>query len=258
MDMTERASLRPHEFDHEWLRAHLSEERERTALLGEIREAIFGSQDGLVSTLALVTAVGAATMQQFPVLVAGFAAALAGMFSMAIGEYLGSKSQREIYDNLIGEEREEVRERPNEAEAEVAFMLEQEGLDREIALRAARDLAADPEVLLRIMVEKEHGIVVEVERGPFAGALVMGVSYGLAALVPVLPYVFLPIETALWAAVAFTGAVLFGIGAGKTRWTKKNALRSGLEIVLLATGAAIAGYVFGTILPGLLGVEINA
>ncbi|MBI2017390.1 MAG: VIT1/CCC1 transporter family protein [Candidatus Rokubacteria bacterium] len=127
---------RPYE-DKAWLAQHLREERAEADLLSEIREALFGMQDGLVSTLAVVSTVGGATNDRFPILVAGLASALAGVFSMAAGEYLSSKSQREIFLAQVEKEREEVHGRPGESEAEVAYMLEQEGLDEAAAKRVA-------------------------------------------------------------------------------------------------------------------------
>ena len=87
------------------------------------------------------------------------------------------------------------------------------------------------------------------------GALVMGVAFGLGAAVPVIPYVFLPIEAAIWTSVIATAAVLFGIGVVKSRWTRRSWLRSGAEILVLGAFAGIAGFLFGDILPGLLGVQ---
>ncbi|MEP7081989.1 MAG: VIT1/CCC1 transporter family protein, partial [Chloroflexota bacterium] len=87
-DEAARAGLGAHEFDPAWVREHLAEERRRASLLGEVREAIFGAQDGLISTLAVVSAVSGATQERFPILIAGIAAALAGVFSMAAGEYI--------------------------------------------------------------------------------------------------------------------------------------------------------------------------
>jgi len=184
--------------DRAWLAAHLREERREADLLGEVREALFGLQDGLVSTLAVVSTVGGATNDRFPILVAGLAAALAGVFSMSAGEYLSSKSQREIFLAQIEKERQEVRERPDEAQAEVAYMLEQEGLGADVARRVAADLAREPEVLLRTMVEKELGIDVVEGRNALQGALLMGAAFGVAGSVPILPYVFLPVATAVW------------------------------------------------------------
>ena len=89
--------------------------------------------------------------------------------------------------------------------------------------------------------------------GVLRGALFMGAAFGLGAAVPVLPFLFLPISAALPAAVVLTGAVLFGVGVIKTRWTQRSPIASGLEVLALAAIAGVAGYLFGTLLPQLLG-----
>lgn len=252
--MSERTAADARHLDRQWLAQHLSQERREADLLGEIREALFGMQDGVVSTLAVVSTVGGATGDRFPILVAGIASALAGVFSMAAGEYLSSKSQREIYVAQIEKEREEVRDRPAESEAEVAYLLEAEGLSEASARRVAAELAREPAVLLKTMVEKELGLVVEEGAGALQGAIVMGASFGLASLVPILPYLILPVGTAVWASLALCAAAVFSIGVFKTRWTRRHPLASGLEVVALAAFAGVAGYLFGSVLPALLGV----
>ncbi len=254
-----RNDLEAHEFDRAWLREHLAEERSRASLLGEIREAIFGAQDGLVSTLAVVSTVAGASADRFPVLIAGIASGLAGVFSMAAGEYMSSKSQREIFEAQIVGERDEVRERPGEAQAEMAYMFEEDGLPRDEAVSVAGVIARHPDVLLKTMVEKELGLTGEhAEGSPLQGALIMGASFGLGAAVPIVPYLLLPVESGVIGSIVATGGVLFAVGVVKSRWTRRNWLRSGLEILLLAAFAGIAGFFFGNILPGLLGVEAVA
>jgi VIT1/CCC1 family predicted Fe2+/Mn2+ transporter len=242
-------------YSREWLAAHLAEEKKSSALLGEIREIVFGAQDGLVSTLAVVATVAGAAGTPFPIVVAGIATGLAGVFSMAAGEYIGSKSQREIFDAQVTAEREEIAERAGEAEAEVAFMLAEEGLGEEEAARVAAIMGRHPEVLLRTMVSRELGIQVDDEHGGvLQGALLMGGAFGLGAAVPVVPFLFLPVAIALPVAGLATGAALFAIGVVKSRWTHRSALSSGLEVLALAAVAGVAGYLFGTVLPQLLGV----
>lgn len=242
-------------YPREWIAQHLAAERRTSSLLGEIREVVFGAQDGLVSTLAVVATVAGATHDPFSVIVAGIATGLAGVFSMAAGEYIGSKSQREIFDAQITDERHEIVERPGEAQAEVAFMLAEEGLGEEDAVRIVEIMARHPEVLLRTMVTRELGIHVEDEQGGvLRGSLFMGAAFGLGAAVPILPFLILPIDTALPAAVVATGAVLFGIGVVKSRWTHRGPIGSGLEVLALAAVAGVAGYLFGTVLPQILGV----
>jgi len=146
-----------------------------------------------------------------------------------------------------------VTDRPGEAEAEVAYMLEQEGLPEDAARRVAAELGAHPKVLLNSMVEKELGIAVEEGRNAFQGALIMGASFGLATLVPMSAYVVLEPVAAVPVSIAVTAAVLFLIGVVKSRWTQRNPVRSGLEVVALAAFAGVAGYFFGSLLPQVLG-----
>ena len=253
-DESARAGLEAHEFDREWLERHLAEERRKASLLGEIREAIFGAQDGLVSTLAAVTIVAGASGDLFAVLVAGIAVGLGGVFSMAAGEYMSSKSQHEIFEAQIVGERQEVAERPGEAEAEMAYMFEEDGLPADVSATLARAVARHPEVLLKTMVEKELGLTHRLAEGsPMQGALVMGGAFGLGAAVPIIPYLLLGVDATAVSVVA-TGAVLFGIGVVKSRWTNRSWLRSGGEILLLGAVAGVAGFFFGDLLPNLLGV----
>lgn len=240
--------------DKAWLRAHLEDERREADLLGEIREAIFGAQDGVTSILAVVSAVAAASNDTYPVLVAGLAATLAEVFSMGAGEYMSSKSQREMFLAQIDAERLEVRDRPGEAEAEVAFMFEREGLDEAASRRIAAEIARKPEVLLKTMVEKELGLAVDEGAGPLQGALILAGAFLGAALIPLLPYFFFPVGSALWVSIGLSAIAMFALGVFKARWTKRDPIVSGLQILLLVAGAAIAGTFFGSVLPGLLGV----
>jgi VIT1/CCC1 family predicted Fe2+/Mn2+ transporter len=254
-DEAARAGLAADAFDRDWLRGHLAEERRKASILGEIREAIFGAQDGLVSTLAAVTIVAGASADQFAVLVAGIAVGLGGIFSMAAGEYMSSKSQHEIFEAQIVGERTEVAERPGEAEAEMAYMFEEDGLPPDVSANLARAVAQHPEVLLKTMVEKELGLTHRLAEGsPMQGALIMGGAFGIGAAVPVLPYLLLGVDATLVSVLA-TAAVLFGIGVLKSRWTQRHWLRSGGEILLLGAVAGVAGFFFGDLLPGLLGVQ---
>lgn len=241
----------------DWIAAHIAEERRSVSLLGEVREIVFGAQDGLVSTLAVVATVAGATSDNLAVLIAGLASAMAGVFSMAIGEYMGSKSQEEIFQQQVTNERGEVQERPLEAEAEVAYLFTTEGMTEQDAWKVAAIIGRHPESLLATMVSKELGIIHDLDEqtagSPLRGAILMGAAFAAGAVVPVLPFVFAEGVTALATATLATGLVLFGIGAVKARWTQESWLWSGLQIVSLAAVAGIAGYLFGTLLSSILG-----
>jgi vacuolar iron transporter family protein len=237
----------------------LEAERRRAGLLGDVREAIFGAQDGLVSTLAVVSAVSGATNDRFPVLVAGIAAALAGIFSMAAGEYLSSKSQREIALAQIAQERERVAAQPEQVRAELAYILAAEGLPDGDAANVADVIGRHREALLSIKALKQFGVEVEEATGSaLQGALVMGASFALGAIAPILPYLILPLGVAVYASVIATGGVLFAIGVVKTRWTHRSPISSGIEILAIGALAGIVGYLLGTVLPTLLGAPVVA
>lgn len=237
--------------------AHIADERRVVSVLGEVREVVFGAQDGLVSTLAVVATVAGASTDNLAVLVAGFASAMAGIFSMAIGEYMGSKSQAEIERGHLQRERREVLERPHESEAEVAYLFMQEGMDAETAWQTAATIARYPESLLSTMLAKELGLASDEQSdaagSPLRGALVMGGAFAAGAVPPIAPFLFTEGLLALTLATVATGLVLFAIGVMKSRWTDRFWLWSGLEIVALAAVAGVAGYLFGTVLPSLLG-----
>jgi VIT1/CCC1 family predicted Fe2+/Mn2+ transporter len=246
--------LRAGDVDHAGVGARLVEERHTAGLLGDVREAIFGAQDGLVSTLAVVSTVSGATNDRYPVLIAGIAAGLAGIFSMAAGENLSSKSQREISLAQIAAEREKVAERPDRVQAELAHILEEDGLPRDEASDVATVIGRHREVLLNTKVLRQYGVAVEEAGGsPLQGAAVMGAAFALGALAPILPYLLLPFGIAVYASVIATGGVLFAIGVVKTRWTHGNPTLSGIEILAIGALAGIVGYFFGSVLPGLLG-----
>jgi vacuolar iron transporter family protein len=240
--------------------AHITEERRRISLLGEVREVVFGAQDGLVSTLAVVVTVAAATNDQLAILIAGLASAVAGVFSMAAGEYLGSKSQAEIFDRQIADERDEVDHRPAEAEAEVSFLFQEEGLPPEDAHQVATILARHPTSMLATMVSKELGLTyaeqLDTEGSPLRGALIMGGVFALGGIIPIVPFLFTNgLPAIVWSAT-LTGIALFAMGAVKSRWTGRSWLISGLEVFSLAMIAGGAGYTFGSVLPSLLGFAV--
>ncbi len=239
-----RASRRPIE--------KLFRERQRIANLSQIREVVFGMQDGLLTTLGVVTSVVGATANNTTVLVAGLAEAIAGALAMAAGEYQASKAQQELHSAEIAKERRELEESPAEEHYELRAIFQREGLSRDSAEAVTALLAQHPELLFRTHVEKELGLRVEEFQSPFRNALVIGVSFILSALVPILPYVFLGPVAAMAVSVALTIVALFGIGIGKAAVSHRDYWRSGLEVVAIGLAAAGITYALGRLVPLLL------
>ncbi|MDE3077055.1 MAG: VIT1/CCC1 transporter family protein [Chloroflexota bacterium] len=231
----------------------LFRERQRIANLSHVREIVFGMQDGLLTTLGVVTSVFGATSNHTTVLVAGLAEAVAGTLAMAGGEYQASKAQQELHAAEIARERLELQEKPLEEHQELRAIFQREGLSRDSAEAVTRLLEEHPELLFRTHVEKELGLRVEEFQSPLRNALVIGASFFTSALLPILPYAFLAARLALAFSVVLTVVALFGIGLGKASISHRRFLRSGLEVV--AIGLVIAGltYVIGSWIPHLVG-----
>ena len=237
---------------YEAARREVAGERWRVAALGRIREVVFGAQDGLISTLALVTALAASDIGNTPVLIGGLAGALAGMLSMATGTYLGSKAQRDVQNAEIAKEARELEEHPAEELAELVVLYQREGLSFKEAKGVAEHIAADKELWLRTLVEKELGISPAMTSNPIKDAFTMGTAFIIAAMIPVLPYFFIEGKVAIGASVGATLVGLFALGIGKGRMVHLSPILQGLEILLIGAAAAGLGIALGEGIPRLV------
>ena len=229
-------------------------ERFRVANLGRLREVVFGAQDGLLSTVALVTAVavGVGAGGTSTVLVAGLAAALAGMISMATGAYLGSRAEQDVRRSEIAREAQELEENPAEELAELVVIFQREGKSFEEARALADDISQDKELWLNTLVEKELGISAEETTNPIKDGLVMGTSFILAAVIPIIPYLFFSGGLAIGISVASALTGLFVLGMGKGRLVQRSPILQGLEILGIGAVSAGMGFVLGEVIPRLV------
>ncbi len=227
----------------------MSQRRRDVERLGRIREFVFGTQDGLLTTLGLVSGVSGATTSHYAVLAAGFAEAVAGMVAMAAGEYISSRSQAQVYQAEIEAERVEVHRDPEDEREEISVLFQEEGLSAENAATVADLIATSEESWLKTMTEKELGLTVADPGGVLTGAGIMGGAFLLGAAVPILPYIFATGTPALLISVALTLLMLAGMGVGKARLARVNPVTSALEVVVIGSVAAIASYLLGTLLP---------
>ena len=220
-------------------------ERQRVAAFGRIREVVFGAQDGLLSTLALVTSVAAAVGEAPVIIAAGLAAALAGMFSMGTGSYLGSKAEKDLYKAEIAKEAKELEENPAEEMAELVFLYHQQGLTYSQAKTMAEHIASDKDLWLRTLVEKELGINPDVLQSPIKDGFTMATAFIMGAIIPIIPYFVMDAGKAIGVSIVSALIGLFGLGMVKGRVVKKAPLIQGLEILTIGILATGIGYLLG-------------
>lgn len=217
----------------------------RTRAGGNLRAAVFGVNDGLLSNASLMMGIAGAAAEPHFVVLAGMAGLLAGAVSMASGEYVSVRSQREMYEYQIGLERSEVAEYPAEEAAELALIYEAEGLGKEEAQRVAATVIADPELAMDALTRYELGLNPQELGSPWGAALSSFLSFAVGAAIPLLPFRFGTGPGALAAAMALTAASLFAIGAVVSLFTGRNAVPGGLRMLAIGAAAAGATYLIG-------------
>jgi vacuolar iron transporter family protein len=208
---------------------------------GWLRPTVFGAMDGLVSNFALIAGVVGGKAGHQTILLTGLAGLAAGAFSMAAGEYISVASQSELAEAEIEVERHELLHNAHAEEAELAALYEARGLAPELALEVARQLSQNPEEALEIHAREELGIDPGNLPSPFVAAGSSFLSFGVGALLPLLPYLLG--ASSLWPSGILAVLGLFGAGALVSRVTARSWWFSGVR--QLVVGIAAAAITFG-------------
>jgi rubrerythrin/VIT1/CCC1 family predicted Fe2+/Mn2+ transporter len=235
----------------------LAGEAERIGRLSSIREVVFGAQDGLVSTFAVVAGLAAAGVGHLVVLLGGLVSAVAGVLSMSIGTFLASRAQRQLHETELERERREIGEHPGEEVAELMAALAARGMARADAVEVARRVARHPELLLSTLAIFELGLAPQRLGSPVRDAFVMAGAFGGASLVPLLPFLAGQVLPAFALSGALTLLALFGVGVVKARVAGVSAVRSGLEVAALAAASGTLSFGLGRLASLALGVNLG-
>lgn len=208
---------------------------------------MFGVNDGLVSNFSLVLGVAAASPGPEFVLLAGLAGLIAGAFSMAAGEYISMRIQREHFQAQIARERLEIERVPEEERQEVEVILAAQGVPRLEARRLSRRVMADPEIAVDLMARQELGLDPDELGSPWAAAISSFATFCLGALIPILAYL-LPLGPRLETAVLLSGLALLAVGAATARLSDRPVLIGALRMLLIGALAAGVTYAIGHVL----------
>lgn len=215
---------------------------------GNLRAAVFGINDGLVSNASLILGVAGASANSSVILLSGVAGLLAGAFSMAAGEYVSVRSQREMFEHQIGLERAELAQYPEEEAEELALIYAARGLSREDAQKLAKAIISDPAQALDTLAREELGLNPEDLGSPWGVAIFSFLSFAAGALVPLLPFFALSGGRALVISIGVTALALFAVGAAISLFTGRSALRDGLRMLFIGAAAGALTYAIGKLL----------
>lgn len=210
-----------------------------------LRAAVFGVNDGLVSNAALILGVAGATAENGVILLTGSAGLLAGALSMAAGEYVSVRSQREMFEYQIGLEREELEQYPEEEAAELALIYAAKGIPKDEAESLARRLFRDPERALDTLAREELGLNPDELGSPAKAAVASFLAFAAGAIIPLFPFILPFAAQPLPISVALTGVALFGVGAILSLFTGRRAMLGGLRMLGIGGTAGAATYFIG-------------
>ena len=193
---------------------------------GSLRAGVLGVNDGLVSNFSLVMGVAGGTGNPDFVLLAGIAGLLAGAFSMAAGEYVSMRSQRDVYEHRLQLKRYAIETRPEEEEQDLTLVYQSKGLPRPDAQLVARHVMADPEVALDTIARESLGLDPSQLGSPWGASISSFTAFVVGSLVPILPYVFGVEHRAALISAALSAGALLCVG-GLMAWTSERSVLLG-------------------------------
>ena len=221
---------------------------------GNLRATVFGINDGLVSNAALVMGVAGSGAAPSIVLMTGAAGLLAGALSMAAGEYVSVRSQRDMYEYQISLEKEELAEYPEEEAEELALIYEARGMDLEQARIFARSLLGNPDHALDVLAREELGLNPDDLGSPLGAASSSFLAFALGAVLPLLPFLIgLPAHSVMGWTIGVTAIALAAVGMLISLFTGRNAWLGAARMVAIGGGAGVIAWWVGSWLGVALG-----
>jgi len=219
---------------------------------GSLRAAVFGVNDGLVSNFGLVMGIAGTSAEPRFVLLAGVAGLLAGAFSMAAGEYISVRSQRELYEQQMALEAQELESSPEEEQEELSLIYQAKGIPGDQANELAKQILSNPDTAIETLAREELGLDPDSLGSPWTAAWSSFIAFSIGAIIPVLPYMFIRSSNALPVSAAVCGLSLFIVGALLSIFTGRNMAYSGGRMVVIGALAAAVTFLIGR----LLGVSV--
>jgi len=229
---------------------HYHSEHKHTSLnaSSNLRAAVFGINDGLISNMSLILGIMGANANQQIVVLAGIAGLLAGACSMGAGEYISVRSQREVFEYQIAIEKQELAEYPEEEKEELSLIYEARGVPKEQADKLAALMIENPDTGLNALAREELGLNPEDLVSPIGAMLSSFISFSIGAALPLLPFLISHSPWNLPISIAITALTLFAIGMILSLFTNRNPLMLGLRMLIVGCIAGALTYGIGKLL----------
>jgi len=226
----------------------------RGASGNDLRAAVLGANDGLVSNFCLIIGIAGAGVAARTVLLTGLAGLIAGACSMALGEWLSVTNSRELARTQIAREAEEIEQTPQAEQHELALIYQAKGLPQAEAQRIAAELMRDRQGALDALTREELGInPAELGGNPWSAAATSFLLFAAGACVPLLPFLWVGGARVVGFSVGASATALAAIGSLTSLFNGRSAAFSAARQVVFGCAAAALTYGLGR----LLGVTLS-
>lgn len=233
---------------------HLAVEHKMSPVASYLKEIVYGGNDGIVTTFAVVSGfagasqTGDTSLLLSTVLLFGFANLFADATSMGLGNYLSERSERDVYTAERKKEREEILKETSKEKEETIYILQQKGYSKEDAQALTALYAKNPEYWTEFMMRFE----LDMDKGsdhPVLNALATFIAFIIFGAIPLLPYIFLTQYSDSLFALSCLFAAVALLTLGVVRWfvTKISLIRAVAEAFLIGSLASIVAYGVGTL-----------
>ncbi|NOJ27535.1 MAG: hypothetical protein DA330_05945 [Nitrososphaera sp.] len=223
-----------------------------------LEDFVYGATDGAVTTFAVVAGVIGASLSPAIVLILGFANLFADGFSMAVGNYLATKSQKEYIERERRREEWEIDNLAEQEKQEIRDIYTNKGFKDELLEEIVRIITSRRKVWIDTMMKEELGLI-EDKRRPFDTAMTTFVAFNAIGVIPLVPFIALFATGSLISAIdafvystVFTAIAFFLIGAIKGRILQKSLIWSGTNTLLIGGAAAAVAFAVGYLLNTLI------
>jgi VIT1/CCC1 family predicted Fe2+/Mn2+ transporter len=212
-----------------------------------LSDVILGGQDGLVNVLGVILGVAAATSDARIVIAAGMAATFAESISMGAVAYTSKLAEHDLYHSEREREHRHIHLAPDVEVEEIRDIYRKKGFDGETLDKIVDVITSNPDVWVNVMMAEEFQMSVPEKSKALRSAILVGFSALVGSLIPLFPFFFLDVTLSIWISIVIAALTLFVVGVYKARVTIGRPFRSGLEMAVIGTVSALAGYVVGLI-----------
>ena len=210
-----------------------------------LRAAVFGINDGLVSNMSLILGMAGANVSYSIIILTGIAGLLAGACSMGAGEYLSVKSQREIFEYQIAIEKAELKEYPEEEIEELSLIYQARGIPKADADKLGQLMIQNPETGLNTLAREELGINPDDLVSPIGAMIASFIAFAIGAFLPLIPFLLIHNTHVLLYSILVTALTLFAVGATLSLFNNRNPILLGFRMLIIGSLAGGLTYFIG-------------